>query len=122
MRFWIAVVASALAQLVLYLRLAGSQGSGSLLALVYIVFATLGAGWFAGTRTALAGALSVALAAALYAVVRFVGPAGAGMAPLDAAGNAAGVVATFWPYIAIGAIAAALGGALRGRVIGTRTT
>lgn len=120
MRLAIATLVSGLAQLFLYLRLAGSEGSGSLLALVYIVLATVGAGWFAGVRPALAGGLSVVLAAALYGAVIYMGPAGVGMAPTDAVGNAIGIVATFWPYIAIGAIAGALGGALRTRVVGAR--
>ncbi len=120
MRLAIAIVVSGLAQLFLYLRLAGTTGSGSTLALVYIVLATLGAGWFAGTRSALAGGLAVVLGAALYGVVTFLGPAGIGMAPLDAVGNVIAIVATFWPYIAIGAIAGALGGSLRSRVLGAR--
>lgn len=118
MRFALAVVAAAVAQLLLFLRLAGSAESGSFLALVFIVLATLGAGWFAVERAALAGALAVALAAALSAAIAFTGPAGIGLAPLDFAGNVLAVVATFWPYIAIGAICAALGAALRGRVLG----
>lgn len=118
MRFALAVVVSALAQLFLYLRLAGTTGSGSALALVYIVLATLGAGWFAGRRPALAGGLAVVLGAALYGVVTFLGPAGVGMAPLDTLGNVIAIVATFWPYIAIGAITGALGGSLRSRVLG----
>ncbi|HZP96687.1 MAG TPA: hypothetical protein VFC31_10185 [Candidatus Limnocylindria bacterium] len=115
MRLAVAVAVSALAQLLLYLRLAGG---GPILALVYIVLATLGAGWFAGSRAALAGALAVVVAAAVYATVTFLGPAGIGMAPLDAVGNVIAIVATFWPYIAIGAIAGALGGSLRHRVLG----
>lgn len=118
MRFALAVVVSSVAQLLMFIRLAGTAESGSFLALVFIVFATLGAGWFALERGALAGALSVALAAALSAIVTFMGPAGIGMAPLDTVGNVLAVVATFWPYIAIGAIAGALGGSFRRRVLG----
>lgn len=118
MRLAVAVVAAALAQLLLFLRLAGTAESGSFLALVFIVLATLGAGWFATRRGAIAGALAVAIAAALRAIVTFLGPAGTGMAPVDALANVLAVVATFWPYIAIGAICGALGGALRQRVLG----
>lgn len=118
MRLALAVVVSAVAQLLMFLRLAGSAESGSFLALVFIVFATLGAGWFAARRSALAGALAVALAAALSAIAALLGPAGIGMLPLDAAGNVVAVVATFWPYIAIGAISGAIGGTLRQRVVG----
>lgn len=120
MRLAIAILVAGLAQLFLFVRLAGTTGSGSLLALVYIVLATFGAGWFAERRSALAGALSVVLAAALYAIVIFRGPAGIGLAPMDALGNSLAIVATFWPYIAIGAITGALGGSLRTRMLGSR--
>ena len=120
MRVAIAAIVAALAQLLLFLRLAGTTGSGSVLGLAYIVFATFGAGWFAGRRAALAGGLSVVLAAALYAIVIYLGPAGTGMSPIDALGNAVAIVVTFWPYIAIGAIVGALGGSLRARMLGSR--
>lgn len=124
MRFAFAVAVSAIAQFLMFLRLAGSAESGSFLALVFIVLATLGAGWFAARRSALAGALAVAVAAALGAIATLLGPAGIGMRPADMAGNVLAVVATFWPYIAIGAITGAIGGALRQRVMtpGARTT
>ena len=120
MRVAVATIVAALAQLFLFLRLSGSTGSGSILGLAYIVLATFGAGWFAGGRAALAGGLSVVLGAGLYAMAVFLGPAGVGMAPLDALGNAIAIVVTFWPYIAIGAISGALGGSLRSRMLGTR--
>lgn len=118
MRFALAVVAAAFAQLVAYLQFAGS--STPIIVLPYIVLAMLGAGWFAARRTALAGALSVVLAAALYAIATFLGPAGIGMSMGDVVQNVVGVVLTFWPYIAIGAICGALGATFRGRVLGTR--
>lgn len=119
MRFAVAVALSAVAQALLFIRLSATVGGGSFLALVFIVLATLGAGWFAARRAALAGALAVALAAATSAIVALQGPAGTGMPSLDAVGLVLGVVATFWPYIAIGAITGALGGALRQRMLGS---
>lgn len=115
MRLALAVLVAAVAQVVVYLRYAGATGAPTAL-LAYIVLATLGAGWFAARRGALAGALSVVLAAALYAVATLLGPAGAGMTAADL-GQVPAVVATFWPYVAIGAIAGALGATLRGRVL-----
>lgn len=118
MRLALAVLASAAAQLVAYLQFSGSNTP--VIVLPYIVLAMLGAGWFAARRSALAGALSVVLAATLYAVAILQGPAGIGMSAGDVAQNVVAVVLTFWPYIAIGAIVGALGGALRGRVLGAR--
>ena len=118
MRLSLAVAASAFAQLIAYLQFAGSNTP--VIVLPYIVLAMLGAGWFAARRAALAGALSVIAAALLYAIAIFLGPAGIGMSAGDVAQNVVAVVVTFWPYIAIGAICGALGGAFRGRVLGPR--
>ena len=117
MRLALAVAAAAAAQLVVFLRFSGVAESGPVLVLAYIVLATSGAGFFAARRGALAGALSVVLAAALYATITLLGPAGIGMAAGDVIGTVVGVVATFLPYIAIGAIAGALGAVLRGRLV-----
>ena len=117
MRLALAVIVSALAQLLVYLRFGGANEGTPVLVLPYIVLATLGAGWFAARRSAVAGALAVAFAAALYAVATFLGPAGIGMAAADVAGNVLAIVLTFWPYIVIGAISGALGGALRARLL-----
>ena len=118
MRLSLAVAASAFAQLIAYLQFAGSNTP--VIVLPYIVLAMLGAGWFAARRGAVAGAASVVVAAACYALAIYLGPAGTGMAAGDVAQNVAAVVLTFWPYIAIGAICGALGGAFRRRVLGAR--
>ena len=120
MRFAVAVIVSAAAQLFVYLRLSDWIGIGAMLAVSYIAFAALGAGWFAGRRGALAGALSVAVGVALYAVVTFFGPAGVGMQAFDLVFGLLRLVVAYWPYIAIGALAGAVGGSLRSRVIGAR--
>lgn len=120
MRLAGAVAAAALAQLAIYLRFAGAAGGTPVLVLAYIVLATAGAGFFAAHRGAVAGALSVVVAAALYASVTLLGPMGLGMAPLDAVGTALGVVSTFWPYVAFGAISGALGSTLRTRILTRR--
>src|SRR5207302_603304 len=56
-------------QIVPYQRLDLWIGAGAALALLYIGFAAFGAGFFAGRRTVLAGALSVLVGAFLYAIV-----------------------------------------------------
>ena len=68
-RFALAVVGGAIVQLVPYLR----ADTPALLAIAYLLFAALGAGFFAGHRPWLAGALSVLLGAALYGVVSQLG-------------------------------------------------
>jgi hypothetical protein len=117
-RFVLAVVIAAAAQTYIYLHLADWIGAGAMLAVLYIAFTAIGAGWFAARRSALAGALSVALAVGIYACVTFFGPAGIGMLPLDLALGIMGLVLAYWPYIAIGALAGAVGGSLRRRFVG----
>jgi len=50
--------------------------------------------------------------------VTFFGPAGIGMMPLDLGLGILGLVFAYWPYIVIGALAGAVGGSLRRRVVG----
>jgi hypothetical protein len=114
-RFALAVVGAAVIQLFPYLRLDQWVGVGALLAIAYIEFAALGAGFFAGRRAWLAGALSVLLGALLYAVA----------AALTQPGSDAGTFTFFFlrlpvavlPFIVLGAVAGWLGGALRARAI-----
>ena len=118
MRFALAVVVSALAQLFIYLRIADWVGVGAILATMYVVFAAAGAGWFARERAALAGALSVVVGVALYACVTYFGPAGIGTPPLDLVFGILRLVIAYWTFIVTGAVAGALGGAIRRRVLG----
>ena len=57
MRFFFAVLVAALAQYYVYLRLEDWFGASAMLAVLYIAFTAVGAGWFAARRGALAGAL-----------------------------------------------------------------
>jgi hypothetical protein len=115
MRFAVAVLGAGIAQIFPYLRLDQWVGAGGALALLYIAFAALGAGFFAGRRAALAGALSVLVGAFLYAVV----------AALTQPGGDPGAFTSFFlripiavfPFILIGALAGWLGGAARGRAM-----
>ena len=119
MRFAVAVLGAGIAQIFPYLRLDQWVGVGAVLALVYIEFAAFGAGFFAGRRAALAGALSVLVGAFLYAVV----------AGVTQPGGDPGAFASFFlripiavfPFILLGAVAGWLGGALRARAMRTRS-
>jgi len=117
-RFVLAVLVAGLAQTYIYLHLIDWIGAGAILAVMYIAFTAMGAGWFAARRSPLAGALSVVIGVTAFACVTFFGPAGTGMMPLDLGLGILGLVFAYWPYIVIGALACALGGSLRRRVVG----
>jgi len=116
-RLALAVIVAAALQLVVYLQVGTWIGTAALLAVVYILFASLGAGWFASRRPALAGGLSALLGAVLYSVVSFFGPAAVGMSPLDLIGWQSRLLLAVIPYVALGALAGAAGGWLRRRAI-----
>lgn len=112
MRFALAVVIAAAAQVVPYLR----PSVPALLAIAYLLFAAAGAGFFAGTRAWLAGALSILLGAALYGVWTGIGSGIAGgFTPGDFLLSETALLAGIVPYAVLGALAGALGGALRTR-------
>ena len=118
MRFALAVTVAAVAQLVVFLQVGTWIGTTAVVAIVYIIVATLGAGWFAARRSALAGGLSTFAAAALYGVVSFFGPAAIGMGALDLIGWESRLLIAVLPYVILGGMFGALGGALRRRVLG----
>ena len=118
MRFWLAVLVAAVAQLAVYLQVGTWIGTAALLATAYIAFASLGAGWFAARRSALAGGLSALLGAAVYGVVSFFGPGAIGMTAFDLIGWEARLLLAVIPYVIVGAAAGALGGLLRRRAMG----
>jgi hypothetical protein len=117
-RFTVAVLGAGIVQIFPYLRLDQWIGPGAVLAFLYIEFAAFGAGFFAGHRAALAGALSVLLGAFCYAVV----------AGLTQPGADPGAFAFFFlripiavfPFILLGAFAGWLGGAARARAVRVR--
>jgi hypothetical protein len=119
MRFAVAVLGAGIVQIFPYLRLDQWVGAGALLAIAYIQFAAFGAGFFAGRRAALAGALSVLLGAFLYVVV----------AGLTQPGSDPGAFASFFlripiavfPFILLGAFAGWLGGVARARAVRARS-
>jgi hypothetical protein len=117
-RFAVAVLGAGIVQIFPYLRLDQWVGVGALLAMAYIVFAAFGAGFFAGHRAPLAGALSVLVGAFLYVVVA---------ALIQPGTDLGGLVSFFlripvavFPFILLGAVAGWLGGAVRARAVRTR--
>lgn len=115
MRFAFAVFGAGIVQIFPYLRLDQWVGPGAVLAIGYIEFAAFGAGFFAGRRTWLAGALSVLVGAFLYVVVE---------ALVQPGTNVGGFVSFFLripvavlPFILLGALAGGLGGFVRERAV-----
>jgi hypothetical protein len=121
MRFALAALAAAALDLVVLLRIDQWVGTGALLAISYLVVASAGAGFFAGTRSALAGALAVIGGVLLSGLVQYW--------PRFSYANDVGVllgfelqlVVAFVPYAIGGAIAGYVGGAIRGRAIRARS-
>jgi hypothetical protein len=117
-RFAVAVLGAGTVQVFPYLRLDQWVGTGAALALAYIAFAAFGAGFFAGRRAWLAGALSVFVGALLYAVVQALRPYPGGGPDLGSFTSfVVGLPIAVFPFAIIGALAGAAGGLLRGRAV-----
>jgi hypothetical protein len=114
-RFAVAVLGAGIVQIFPYLRLDQWVGAGAVLALLYIEFAAFGAGFFAGRRPALAGALSVLLGAFLYVVVA--GLTQPGGDPAAFASFFLRIPIAVFPFILLGALAGWVGGAIRRRAV-----
>jgi hypothetical protein len=117
MRFALAVIAAAALDLAVLLRIDQWFGVAAVLAVGYLLLASAGAGFFAGTRPLLAGGLAVICAALLSGLVQY--------APRTAYANDLGVLAAFElqlltafvPFAIGGAIAGHIGGIVRRRVV-----
>jgi hypothetical protein len=120
MRFAAAVLVTAALDLVVLLRIQQWVGISALLAIAYLLAASVGAGFFAGGRPALAGGLAVIAGVVLSALVQYW--------PRFSYANDLGVLLgfelqlliAFVPYEIGGAIAGSLGGAVRGRALRAR--
>jgi hypothetical protein len=116
MRFAVAVIGAGIVQVFPYLRLDQWIGPGAVLAIAYIELAAFGAGFFAGRRAWLAGALSVLVGAFLYVVT----------AALVEPGTSLGAFVSFFlripiavlPFALLGALAGGFGGVVRARAVG----
>ena len=117
MRFALAVGTAAALDLAVLLRIDQWIGAAALLAIGYILFASAGAGFFAGARSGLAGALAVIAGVLLSGLVQYW--------PRFAYANDLGVLVgfelqlliAFVPYAIGGAIAGYLGGVARTRIL-----
>jgi hypothetical protein len=117
MRFALAVLTAAALDLVVLLRVDQWIGAGALLAIGYLLFASAGAGFFAGTRSALAGALAVIFGALLSGLVQY-WPRFGYASDLDVLlGFELGLLISLVPYEIGGAIAGLAGAAIRGRAL-----
>ena len=114
MRFAVAVVIAAAVQVVPYLR----PDVPTVLAIAYVLFAALGAGFFAGARGWLAGALSVVLGAGLYGLwSRAALGAERGLVLGDLLRSETALLVAIVPYAVLGALAGALGATIRRRAL-----
>ena len=117
MRFALAVTVAALVELVVFLRLDQWIGVFAVLAILYLFFAALGAGYFAGSRGALAGLLAVQVGALVYGVVAYATRA----VPAEVGSLLEWelrLTVAVLPYAIGGAAAGAVGGWLRGQTVG----
>jgi len=110
MRFALAVAGAAALDLVVLLRVDQWVGVGALLAFAYLAVASAGAGFFAGTKGALAGALAVVLGAVLSGLVQYW--------PRFGYANDLGVLLGFEVQLLVVFIPYAIGGAIAGHLAG----
>lgn len=118
MRFLIATGAAAILDQVVFLRIADWIGVAALLALSYISLASAGAGFFAGRRPALAGALAVFGGAALYGVVSYLTRSSYANDPGSLLQFELQLGLSVVPYAVAGALSGLLGGRLRASLRG----
>jgi len=113
-RFALAVIGTGVVQIIPYLV----PSFTTIGAVAFVMFAALGAGFFAGRRGWLAGALSVLFGGALFGVVTLIGPNAAGETALDMLQSETALVIAVVPYAIGGTVAGAAGEWLRARALG----
>ena len=117
MRFALAAGVAGALDLVVLLRIDQWIGAGAVLAIGYLLLASAGAGFFAATRSGLAGAAAVLGGVLLSGLVQYW--------PRSSYANDLGVLAgfelqlivAFIPYVIGGAIAGSFGGIARMRIV-----
>ena len=121
LRFTLAVLVAGLANVVVFRQTNLWFEVGAFLAVGYLMFAALGAGWFAAHLSALAGGLSVIVGAEAAAVLQyFTGPVPEELARanfFELIGWALVIAGWALPYAVAGAFAGAAGGWLRSRAL-----
>ena len=121
MRFALAASTAAALDLAVLLRIDQWIGTSALLAIAYLLFASAGAGFFAGSRSGLAGALAVIGGVLLSGLVQYWPRVAYANDPGVLLGFELQLLIAFVPYVIGGAIAGFVGGALRGRALRART-
>jgi hypothetical protein len=121
MRFALAASTAAALDLAVLLRIDQWIGTAALLAIGYLLFASAGAGFFAGSRSGLAGALAVIGGVLLSGLVQYWPRVAYANDPGVLLGFELQLLIAFVPYVIGGAIAGFVGGALRGRALRART-
>jgi hypothetical protein len=123
LRFWLAVIAAAVADLAAFLAVPNWFGVAAIAAIGYLLFSAFGAGWFAVHRSALAGFLSIVVGALVYgAYSLWVQGAGLGASAVDLLGWESRLLIALLPYAVGGAFTGAAGGWLRRRTTRRRVT
>lgn len=122
MRFAVAVLAAAALDLTVLLRVDQWIGAGALLAIAYLLLASAGAGFFAGRRGALAGALAVIGGSLLSGLVQYWPRFSYAFDLGVLAGFELQLLIALVPYEVGGAIAGHLGQAARARLVGAGRT
>lgn len=118
MRFVLAVAAAAVLDQAVYLRIADWIGVAALLALAYLALASAGAGFFAGRRPALAGALAVFTGALLSGILSYLTRSSYANDPGSLLQYELQLVVSVVPYAVAGALSGLIGGRLRASVHG----
>ena len=117
MRFALAAIVAGALDLAVLLRIDQWVGAGALLAIAYLLVASAGAGFFAGRRGALAGALAVIVGALLSAGVQYWPRASYANDLGTLVGFALQLVIALVPYEIGGAVAGHFGGITRVRLV-----
>jgi hypothetical protein len=117
MRFALAVGVAAALDLAVLLRIDQWIGAGALLAIGYLLLSSAGAGFFAGSRSGLAGALAVIGGVLLSGLVQYWPRTAYANDPGVLLGFELQLLIAFVPYEIGGAIAGHLGGILRARIV-----
>jgi hypothetical protein len=121
MRVALAAGVAAALDLAVLLRIDQWIGTSALLAIGYLLFASAGAGFFAGTRSGLAGAIAVVAGVLLSGLVQYWPRFAYANDPGVLLGFELQLLIAFVPYAIGGAIAGSVGGALRARAIRRRS-
>ena len=117
MRVAAAIIGAGALDLVVFLRIDQWLGVSAMLAIGYLMLSSAGAGFFSGSRSAMAGGLAVLCGALFSGLVQY--------APRATYANDLGVllgfelqlITAFVPYAIGGAIAGLVGGQIRRRIV-----